>query len=133
MRAQLRCDPAVTAIEGINCRALTRADLGKAFPSGGFDLIVGDVSFISLTLVLPQLPPLLADDGDLLLLVKPQFEVGPGNVGKGGIVRDPSLYQEVETRLRKCAATLGLTVRGWLDSPIAGGDGNREFFIWLKK
>ena len=133
LHAQLRGDPAVTAIEDINCRALTSADLGKAFPSGGFDLIVGDVSFISLTLVLPQLPPLLADDGDLLLLVKPQFEVGPGNVGKGGIVRDPSLYQEVEARLRQCAATLGLSVRGWLESPITGGDGNREFFIWLKK
>ena len=69
LHAQLRCDPAVTAIEGINCRALTSADLGKAFPSGGFDLIVGDVSFISLTLVLPQLPPLLADNGDLLVSV----------------------------------------------------------------
>jgi 23S rRNA (cytidine1920-2'-O)/16S rRNA (cytidine1409-2'-O)-methyltransferase len=133
LHAQLRCDPAVTAIEGINCRTLTAADLGGAFPPGGFDLIVGDLSFISLTLVLPQLPPLLAADGDLLLLVKPQFEVGPGNLGKGGIVRDAALYGEVEAKLRQCAAHLGLTVRGWLDSPIPGGDGNREFFIWLNK
>ena len=133
LHPQLRADPAVTAIEGINCRALTAADLGKALPSGGFELIVGDLSFISLTLILPQLPPLLADGGDLLLLAKPQFEVGPGNIGKGGIVRDPALYHEVEAKLRQCATTLGLTVHGWLDSPITGGDGNREFFIWLKK
>ena len=77
---------------------------GRGLPAGGFDLIVGDLSFISLTLVLPQLPPLLAADGDLLLLVKPQFEVGPGNVGKGGIVRNAALYGEVETKLRQCAA-----------------------------
>ncbi|HJV93774.1 MAG TPA: TlyA family RNA methyltransferase [Azonexus sp.] len=133
LHSQLRHDSAVTAIEGINCRALTAADLGPAFPAGGFDLIVGDVSFISMTLVLPQLPALLADDGDLLLLVKPQFEVGPGNLGKGGIVRDPALYKDVETKLRHCATGLGLTVRAWLDSPITGGDGNREFFIWLNK
>ena len=133
LHPQLRCDPAVTAIEGVNCRALSRADLGKAFPPTGFDLIVGDVSFISLTLVLPQLPPLLAEGGDLLLLVKPQFEVGPGNIGKGGIVRDPALYHDVEAKLCQCAKDLGLTVRDWFDSPITGGDGNREFFIWLKK
>jgi 23S rRNA (cytidine1920-2'-O)/16S rRNA (cytidine1409-2'-O)-methyltransferase len=133
LHAQLRCDPAVTAIEGINCRALTAVDLGKAFPPGGFDLIVGDLSFISLTLVLPQLPPLLAAGGDMLLLVKPQFEVGPGNVGKGGIVRDAARYGEVEAKLRQCAAQLGLAVKAWLDSPITGGDGNREFFIWLNK
>lgn len=133
LHSQLRHDSAVTAIEGVNCRALTRDDLGPAFPAAGFELIVGDVSFISMTLVLPQLPALLADTGDLLLLVKPQFEVGPDNIGKGGIVRDPALYQDVEAKLRACAAHLGLTVRAWLDSPITGGDGNREFFIWLNK
>lgn len=133
LHPQLRCDPAVTAIEGINCRALTAADLGAAMPAGGFELIVGDVSFISLTLILPQLPPLLAVHGDLLLLVKPQFEVGPGNLGKGGIVRDPELYGEVEKKLRQSAHQLGLTVNAWLASPITGGDGNREFFIWLNK
>ena len=133
LHPQLRVDPAVTAIEGINCRALTAADLGNALPADGFDLIVGDVSFISLTLVLPQLPALLAAHGDLLMLVKPQFEVGPGNLGKGGIVRDPALYGEVEQKLRNSAQNLGLTVKAWLDSPITGGDGNREFFIWLNK
>ncbi len=133
LHAQLRADPAVTCLEGINCRALSVADLGAAFPEGGFDLIVGDVSFISLTLILPRLPALLAPSGDLLLLVKPQFEVGPGNIGRGGIVRDPALYHEVEHKLRDCAKMLGLTIRAWLDSPITGGDGNREFFIWLNK
>ncbi|MCL2345694.1 MAG: TlyA family RNA methyltransferase [Desulfobulbus sp.] len=133
LHARLRFDPRVIALEGINCRALTAADLGDALPAAGFGLIVGDLSFISLTLILPQLPPLLAADGDLLLLVKPQFEVGPGQVGKGGIVRDPALYAQVEGKLRDCAAGLGLTVRAWLDSPITGGDGNREFFIWLNK
>jgi 23S rRNA (cytidine1920-2'-O)/16S rRNA (cytidine1409-2'-O)-methyltransferase len=133
LHSQLRHDSAVTAIEGVNCRALTSTDLGDAFPAGGFELIVGDVSFISMTLVLPQLPALLAEHGDLLLLVKPQFEVGPGNLGKGGIVRDVALYKDVEAKLRSCAQNLGLTVRAWLASPITGGDGNREFFIWLNK
>ena len=94
-----------------------------------FDVVTGDLSFISLTLVLPALVPLLKDGGQLLLLVKPQFELQPGQVGKGGIVRDAALYAEVEQRLRQCCAQLGLQVRGWLDSPIEGGDGNREFFI----
>ncbi|WP_150430592.1 TlyA family RNA methyltransferase [Dechloromonas sp. CZR5] len=133
LHVQLRADPAVTAIEGVNCRTLSAADLGNAFPEGGFDLIVGDVSFISMTLILPRLPALLAPHGDMLLLVKPQFEVGPDNIGKGGIVRDTGLYVDVERKLRDCARILGLTVRGWLDSPITGGDGNREFFIWLNK
>ncbi|WP_234082162.1 TlyA family RNA methyltransferase [Azonexus sp. R2A61] len=133
LHGKLKNDGRVTALEGINCRALTTADLGDAMPTGGFDLIVGDVSFISMTLVLPQLPALLAADGDLLLLIKPQFEVGPHNIGKGGIVRDPSLYREVEGRFLEIAKKLGLTAKAWLDSPITGGDGNREFFIWLKK
>ncbi len=133
LHQQLRADPAVTAFEGINCRSLTAADLGSAMPEKGFDLIVGDLSFISLGLVLPQLPPLLAVPGDLLLLVKPQFEVGPGNLGKGGIVKDTELYPEVEHKFRTLAHQLGLQVAAWFDSPITGGDGNREFFIWLKK
>lgn len=133
LHPKLRQDKRVIAMEGINCRALTAGDLGNALPAAGFDLIVGDVSFISLTLVLPQFPPLLASTGDLLLLVKPQFEVGPGNLGKGGIVRDPALYSEVERKLRDSAQQSGLVVQAWFDSPITGGDGNREFFIWLKK
>jgi 23S rRNA (cytidine1920-2'-O)/16S rRNA (cytidine1409-2'-O)-methyltransferase len=94
-----------------------------------FELITGDLSFISLTLVLPALVPLLAPGGHLLMLVKPQFELQPGQVGKGGIVRDASLYPQVEQKLRDASAALGLQVQGWFDSSIAGGDGNREFFI----
>jgi 23S rRNA (cytidine1920-2'-O)/16S rRNA (cytidine1409-2'-O)-methyltransferase len=94
-----------------------------------FELITGDLSFISLTLVLPALVPLLAPSGHLLMLVKPQFELQPGQVGKGGIVRDATLYPLVEQKLRDACAALGLQVLGWFDSSIAGGDGNREFFI----
>jgi 23S rRNA (cytidine1920-2'-O)/16S rRNA (cytidine1409-2'-O)-methyltransferase len=132
LHPRLRGDARIACIEEVNCRALTRDDLGGREPEGGFDLIVADVSFISLTLVLPQLPALLAQDGDMLLLVKPQFEVGPENVGKGGIVRDAALYAQVETKLRSACATAGLKVLDWFDSPIAGGDGNREFFLWTQ-
>ena len=98
-----------------------------------FDLIVADLSFISQTLVLPAVVPLLKAGGTLLTLVKPQFELQPGQVGKGGIVKDPEFYVVVEQRLREACAALGLTVTAWFDSPIAGGDGNREFFICATK
>ena len=98
-----------------------------------FDLITGDVSFISLTLVLPALVPLLKADGALLMLVKPQFELQPGQVGKGGIVRDEALYAVVEKRIRDCCADLGLAVTAWFASPIDGGDGNREFFVFARR
>ncbi len=133
LHPRLADDPRVICREGVNARALTPADLGKAMPVGGFDVIVGDLSFISLALVLPQLPPLLKAGGHLLLLVKPQFEVGPCGLGKGGIVRDASLYGTLEAKFRQVCADLGLTVQGWFDSPIAGGDGNREFFIWIQQ
>jgi 23S rRNA (cytidine1920-2'-O)/16S rRNA (cytidine1409-2'-O)-methyltransferase len=133
LHPRLKDDGRAVCIEGVNCRALASADLGSHLPKTGFDLIAADVSFISLTLVLPRLPALLATGGDLLLLVKPQFEVGPQGLGKGGIVRDPALYGEVEAKLRQAAADAGLGVHGWYDSPITGGDGNREFFIWLKQ
>ena len=94
-----------------------------------FDLIVADLSFISQTLVLPAVVPMLKVGGRLLTLVKPQFELQPGQVGKGGIVKDATLYALVERRLRDACAALGLTVSDWFESPIAGGDGNREFFI----
>ncbi len=128
LHRRLRDDPRVTCIEGVNARAISRERL----PHAHFDLIVADVSFISLTLVLPQLPPLLAKDGDMLLLAKPQFEVGPENVGKGGIVRNAALCPQVEAKLREAAAAAGLRVLDYFDSPIAGGDGNREFFIWTQ-
>ncbi|MDD2547315.1 MAG: TlyA family RNA methyltransferase [Burkholderiaceae bacterium] len=98
-----------------------------------FDLVTGDLSFISLTLVLPALVPLLAPAGALLMLVKPQFELQPGQVGKGGIVRDPALYAVVEQRIRDCCAEVGLAVQAWFDSPISGGDGNREFFVFARR
>ncbi|MDR7379036.1 23S rRNA (cytidine1920-2'-O)/16S rRNA (cytidine1409-2'-O)-methyltransferase [Rhodoferax ferrireducens] len=97
-----------------------------------FDLVTGDVSFISLTLILPALVPLLNPDSRLLMLVKPQFELQPGQVGKGGIVRDEALYGVVEARLRQCCAELGLEVLDWFDSAVVGGDGNREYFIFAK-
>ena len=98
-----------------------------------FDFVTGDVSFISLTLVLPSAVQLLKPHGRLLMLVKPQFELQPGQVGKGGIVRDPALYAEVEQRIRDCLAELGMTVLQWLDSPIEGGDGNHEFFVYAQQ
>ena len=98
-----------------------------------FELVTGDLSFISLTLVLPALVPLLAPGGHLLMLVKPQFELQPGQVGKGGIVRDAALYPVVEQRIRDCCASLGLEVSAWMDSPISGGDGNQEFFVYARR
>jgi len=130
LHARLRDDVRVLAVEKINARSLGVQDLVAAGDGGApFDLIVGDLSFISLTLVLPALAPLLAAQGDLLMLVKPQFELQPGQIGKGGIVRDATLYDQVERRLREACGKLGLRVIGWHDSAIAGGDGNREFFV----
>ena len=128
LHAKLREDERVVAIEGVNARALSPDDLEEEGESR-FDLIVGDLSFISLTLVLPAVVEFLAEDGRLLMLVKPQFELQPGQVGKGGIVRDESMYAVVEKRLRDACEALELRVLQWFDSPIAGGDGNREFFI----
>lgn len=133
LHPRLRADARVFCHEGINCRALTANDLGGDMPKGGFDIIVADLSFISLTLVLPQLPPLLKAGGNMLLLVKPQFEVGQAGLGKGGIVRDAGLYPQVEAKMRSACDNVGVKVRDWFDSPITGGDGNHEFFIWLNK
>lgn len=131
LHASLREDPRVVCIEGLNARdavAVAQALEGEA-PAGGFDLLVGDLSFISQTLVLPAVVPWLKSGGRLLMLVKPQFELQPGQVGKGGIVRDASLYAVVEQRLRDACSGLNLAVQDWFESPIEGGDGNREFFI----
>jgi len=144
LHARVRDDARVTAVEGVNARTLTaeawaaeteededgdEGKEGERSVDDSFGLIVGDLSFISLTLVLPALVPLLAPQGEMLMLVKPQFELQPGQVGKGGIVRDPALYAVVEQRLRDSCAALGLRVVRWFDSPIEGGDGNHEFFI----
>lgn len=133
VHARVRADERVDCIEGVNARALQAEDLGDALPDGGFGLVVGDLSFISQTLVLPALVALLAEDGALLMLVKPQFELQPGQVGKGGIVRDETLYAIVRARIEACCADLGLAVAGWWDSAISGGDGNREFWILGRK
>lgn len=125
---KLRGDARVTAIEGVNARAVDAATL----PVPRYDLIVGDLSFISLTLVLPAAAKLLAPRGEMLLLVKPQFELQPADIGKGGLVKDAASYARVEARLREACAALTLTVTDWFDSPIAGGDGNREFFIRIQ-
>jgi 23S rRNA (cytidine1920-2'-O)/16S rRNA (cytidine1409-2'-O)-methyltransferase len=129
LHPRLAQDPRVTALEGLNARHLSPQALGPAWPSGGFDFITGDLSFISLALVLPVLRPLLAPGGQLLLLVKPQFELQAADIGKGGRVKDPEAYARVEARMRQACADSGLQVRAWLDSPITGGDGNREFFL----
>jgi 23S rRNA (cytidine1920-2'-O)/16S rRNA (cytidine1409-2'-O)-methyltransferase len=130
LHPRLRSDPRVRALEGINARHLRPEQLGAALPAAGtFDLIVGDVSFISLTLVLPALVPLLGAVGELLMLVKPQFELQPADIGKGGLVKDPSAYDRVEARTREGCGRSGLTVLDYFASAIAGGDGNREFFV----
>ncbi|MDR0226926.1 MAG: TlyA family RNA methyltransferase [Burkholderiaceae bacterium] len=110
-----------------------RAEFADVDITPRFDFVTGDVSFISLTLVLPAVTRLLKPQGQLLMLVKPQFELQPGQVGKGGIVRDAALFAEVEQRLRACLSELGLKVLGWMDSAIEGGDGNREFFVHARQ
>ena len=128
LHGKLRGDARVTAVEKVNARTLEAAQAGR-----DFDLVTGDLSFISLTLVLPALVPLLKAGGQLLMLAKPQFELQPAQIGKGGLVKDAASYRQVERRLRDACASLGLAVRGWHDSAIAGGDGNREFFIHASK
>jgi len=130
---RIRDDERVVCLEGVNARDLVPGDERVPDALEGFDLMVGDVSFISLTLVLPGVVHLLKPTGQLLMLVKPQFELQPGQVGKGGIVKDESLYPFIENRVRTALTDLGLQVTAWLDSPIAGGDGNREFFICAYK
>jgi 23S rRNA (cytidine1920-2'-O)/16S rRNA (cytidine1409-2'-O)-methyltransferase len=126
LHARLRADARVTALEGINARELDAACL----PQARFDLVVGDVSFISMTLVLPAVAPRVARD--LLWLVKPQFELQPADIGKGGIVSDPAAHQRVEQRVRTACVEQGLAVRDYFPSAIAGGDGNTEFFVWAQ-
>jgi len=122
----LRTDPRVVVIEKVNARTLTADQLGPDAPRV-FDLVTVDVSFISLRLVLPALVPLLAPDGRLVALVKPQFEAGRDDVGAGGIVRDAAVHERVVAEVVAEAARLGLAHRGTTPSPIAGAEGNREF------
>ena len=126
---RIREDERVVCIEGVNARELEPGDERIPDALEGFDLMVGDVSFISLTLVLPGVVHLLKPTGQLLMLVKPQFELQPGQVGKGGIVKDDTHFPFIENRVRTALTELGMQVTAWLDSPIEGGDGNREFFV----
>jgi 23S rRNA (cytidine1920-2'-O)/16S rRNA (cytidine1409-2'-O)-methyltransferase len=125
LHPRLRADPRVVALEGINARTLAETLL----PRRRFGLVVADLSFISLTLVLPALAARLEGGGDLLALVKPQFELQPADIGKRGIVSDPASHARVEMRIRAACATCGLGIVDYFESAIEGGDGNREFFV----
>ncbi|WP_019633701.1 TlyA family RNA methyltransferase [Actinomadura atramentaria] len=126
----LRTDDRVVVLERVNVRELTPELLGRpAEPAA--DLVVGDLSFISLRLVLEPLRRCAAPDADFALMVKPQFEVGRERVGAGGVVRDPALRAEAVRDVAAHAATLGLGVRGVTASPLPGPSGNVEYFLWL--
>ena len=129
VHSRISQDERVVCIEGVNARELVPGDERIPEALEGFDLVVGDVSFISLTLVLPGVVHLLKPTGQLLMLVKPQFELQPGQVGKGGIVKDDTHFPFIENRVRTALTELGMQVTAWLDSPIEGGDGNHEFFV----
>ncbi|HSQ25043.1 MAG TPA: TlyA family RNA methyltransferase [Pyrinomonadaceae bacterium] len=119
---RLRNEPRVELREGVNARHLKPSDFDRKF-----DLATIDVAFISATKILPAIMPLLNDGGRVVTLIKPQFEVGKGEVGKGGIVRDPGQRQRVIDEVNRAAEALGLKVGGVIESPIRGADGNVEF------
>ena len=125
---RLRNDPRVEAREGINARYLQPPD----FPAK-FDLAVMDVSFISATMVLPAIVPFVKEGGAIVTLIKPQFEVGRGEVGGGGIVRDPEKRAQAVEKVNQCAADLRLHVAGVIESPIQGAEGNVEFLALYRR
>ncbi|MDD7804581.1 MAG: TlyA family RNA methyltransferase [Endozoicomonas sp. (ex Botrylloides leachii)] len=129
----LQKDKRVVCFEDMNARNMPYDQLKTYTNGNGFDLIVMDVSFISQTKILPSLYALLTKGGDLISLVKPQFEVGPAGLGKGGIVKDETLYPKVKENIISQCHCIGLTVQDWFNSPIKGSNGNREFFLWAKK
>ena len=124
----LRTDPRVTVMEKTNARELMPDEFDQEF-----DLAVMDVSFISVTKLLPVLITLLKKDGRIVSLIKPQFEVGRGEVGKGGIVREPEKHERVVTEINSFAETLGLHTAGVIDSPILGAEGNKEFLALYER
>lgn len=126
---KLRADSRVTLLEGVNARTLARVDLPDL--GEGADIVTIDVSFISLRLILPVVPPLLAPGADVIALVKPQFEAGRKDVGRRGLVQDPAVHARVIASVSEAAAAVGLTRVGLTESPIAGAAGNREFFLHL--
>jgi 23S rRNA (cytidine1920-2'-O)/16S rRNA (cytidine1409-2'-O)-methyltransferase len=124
----LRTDPRVTVLDRVNVRALQPEQVAPA-P----DLVVADLSFISLTLVLPALTGCATPDADFVLLVKPQFEAGKGRVGAGGVVRDTGVRRDAVRKVCDAAGKLGLGVRGVTASPLPGPAGNVEYFVWLRR
>lgn len=122
----LRRDPRVVVLEGVNARYLGRGHVPEPV-----DLAVCDVSFISVTLILPRLPPLLAPGGEMVILVKPQFEVGRGQVGKGGVVRDPELQQAACRKVAAAVEPLGFRAE-WIPCPVLGAEGNQEFLLYAR-
>jgi 23S rRNA (cytidine1920-2'-O)/16S rRNA (cytidine1409-2'-O)-methyltransferase len=120
----LRIDPRVVVHENVNARELSFEEIGEPV-----DLLVCDVSFISVTLILPAAAPILRPEGQMVILVKPQFEVGKGQVGKGGIVRDPALRQAACDRVRSAVEQRGFTTE-IMDSPILGAEGNQEYLLY---
>jgi 23S rRNA (cytidine1920-2'-O)/16S rRNA (cytidine1409-2'-O)-methyltransferase len=122
----LRTDPRVTVHEGINARQLQFSDIGELAW-----LLTCDVSFISVTLILPAAIPLLQPSGRMVILIKPQFEVGKGQVGKGGIVREPGLHQTACERVTTAVRQFGF-VTSIMDSPILGAEGNKEFLLYAQ-
>jgi 23S rRNA (cytidine1920-2'-O)/16S rRNA (cytidine1409-2'-O)-methyltransferase len=123
---KLRNDPRVVVRERLNARYLQPADVGEPI-----DLAVCDVSFISVTLILPALVPLLQKRAEMVILVKPQFEAGKGQVGKGGIVRDPALHQAACSRVGDAVRAMGFEI-AIIDSPILGAEGNKEFLLYAR-
>jgi 23S rRNA (cytidine1920-2'-O)/16S rRNA (cytidine1409-2'-O)-methyltransferase len=126
---KIRSDPRVTVIEGANARHLKRDDLRDL--GDGANIVTIDVSFISLGLIFPVLPPLLAADAPIIALVKPQFEAGRKDVGKKGVVSDPDVHARVVASVTALAAEAGLARRDLIESPITGMQGNKEFLMLL--
>jgi len=128
---KLRTDPRVVCLEGINARYLTADQLPA--DARAFDIVTIDVSFISLRHILPVVPPLLRPGGRVVALVKPQFEAGRDDVGKGGIVRDPAIHARVVDAVTDAAHQIGLQRLALVPSPIAGAEGNVEFLMLLSR
>jgi 23S rRNA (cytidine1920-2'-O)/16S rRNA (cytidine1409-2'-O)-methyltransferase len=128
---KLRTDPRVTLHEGLNARTLSRDALSE--PDSGANVVTIDVSFISLKHIFTVLPALLAEDADVIALIKPQFEAGRQDVGEGGIVKDPIVHERVVAEVTAAAAAVGLTRIGLTESPITGAEGNKEFLAHFQR
>lgn len=131
LHPKLQKDARVVLIEGCNARDLSKNEtVLEHTPQGGFPGVVIDVSFISLALILPEVVKLLSGEGRVLALVKPQFELGPENLDRNGIVKDSKLYPILETKVKSMAEASGLVVESYFASRVPGKDGNREFFLY---